>query len=81
MPKRTTIILEDDVYNMLVEESIRIYGNTRSLSKLVNELLRKAFRDRVEAEFRELLGSEKVARVTAKELEELRRELSRRLEA
>jgi len=45
MPKRTTIILEDDIYKMLVEESIKRYGNVRSLSKVVNELLDKALRE------------------------------------
>ena len=41
MPKRTTLILDDDVYRKLVEESVKRYGTVRALSKVVNELLRE----------------------------------------
>jgi predicted CopG family antitoxin len=41
MPKRTTVILDDDIYEKLVRESIRRYGTTRALSRVLNELLRE----------------------------------------
>ncbi|RLI11835.1 hypothetical protein DRO33_03455 [Candidatus Bathyarchaeota archaeon] len=78
MIKRTTIILEDDVYEALVRESVRRYGTTKAISKVVNELLRKAFN--AKRELLELIYSEKIAKVTEEEFEEFRRELSERFE-
>ncbi len=42
MSRRTTIILDKEVYEKLVAESVRRYGTARAMSKLVNELLRRA---------------------------------------
>ena len=81
MPRRTTIILDDDVYKRLVRECVRVYGSTRALSRLINDLLRRALGEGVREELRELLSSKKHARVTAGEFEEFRRKLSRKLEA
>ncbi len=78
MPKRTTIILDDDVYEMLVRESIRRYKSTRALSRVVNELLRKAIRS--EDRLIELIYAPKLVKVTSRDFEEFRRELSRRIE-
>lgn len=39
---KTTILLDDDLYRRAVSESVRRYGNTRSLSVVINELLRGA---------------------------------------
>lgn len=41
MPKRTTLVLDDDVYRFLVEESVKRYGTTRALSRVVNELIKE----------------------------------------
>ncbi|MEM3607401.1 MAG: hypothetical protein QW238_00860 [Candidatus Bathyarchaeia archaeon] len=79
MLKRTTILLEQDIYKKLIEESLRKYGTTRAISKVLNELLKNALKG--EAEVLSLLLSEKIARTTVKEFEEFRRELSRRLES
>ncbi|MBS7645582.1 MAG: hypothetical protein QW569_04135 [Candidatus Bathyarchaeia archaeon] len=79
MFKRTTILLEQDIYKKLIEESLRKYGTTRAISKVLNELLKNALKG--EAEVLSLLLSEKIARTTVKEFEEFRRELSRRLES
>ncbi len=76
MPKRTTVILDDDIYEKLVRESIRRYGTTRALSRVLNELLRESFSGR--EELIKLIYSEKIARVTVKELNKFRRELSKR---
>lgn len=37
---KTTILLEDDLYRELVEESIKEYGSTKKLSLLINRRLR-----------------------------------------
>lgn len=78
MPKRTTILLEDELYERLVEESLRRYGTAKALSRVINELLKRVFRD--ESELVGLLSAEKVAKVSTKEFERFRRRLSRRLE-
>jgi len=79
MFKRTTILLEEDIYKKLIEESLRKYGTTRAVSKVLNELLKKAFKG--ESQVLSILLSEKVATTTVKEFEEFRRELSKRLES
>jgi predicted CopG family antitoxin len=81
MPKRTTLTLDDDVYEMLVREAVRRYGSTRALSRVANELLRKALKGLGAAEeLVELLYAKRYARITVEEFERFRRELSRRLE-
>jgi len=79
MPKRTTVLLEESVYKRLVEESLKRYGTVKAISKVLNELLKDALKGKKEV--MRLIYSEKVARTTAKEFEEFRRKLSRRLEA
>ncbi|MEM1677244.1 MAG: hypothetical protein QXY55_06855 [Candidatus Korarchaeota archaeon] len=79
MPKRTTILLDEDVYKKLVEESLRRYGTTKALSEVVNQLIRKALRS--ESELLNLIFSDKIARTTSKEFEAFRRKLSERFEA
>ena len=78
MVKRTTILLDDDVYRALVDESIRRYGSTKALSKVLNEELRKSLRAR--EKLLKLIYSEKLADVSEEEFEKFRRELSGRLE-
>ncbi|MEM4498246.1 MAG: hypothetical protein QW692_05420 [Nitrososphaerota archaeon] len=78
MPKRTTILLDEDVYKKIVEESLRRYGTTKALSEVVNQLIRKALRN--ESELLSLIFSDKIAKTTSKEFEEFRRKLSERLE-
>ena len=79
MSKRTTLLLEDEVYERLVEESLRRYGTVRAVSRVLNELLKESFKGR--EEIIRLIYSEKVAKTTAKEFEEFREDLSRRLES
>lgn len=78
MPKRTTVILDDDVYEMLVRESIKRYGTTRALSKVLNELLRE--RANPMKELMQLIYSEKLVWINQAEVEKLRKELSKRFE-
>lgn len=78
MPRRTTVILDDDVYEALVRESVRRYGTARALSRVLNELLRE--RLSAEGELLRLIYSEKLVEVEQGEVEELRRELSKGFE-
>jgi hypothetical protein len=57
------------------------YGSTRALSRVANELLRRALKGLGAAEeLVELLYAKRYARITVQEFERFRRELSRRLE-
>jgi len=78
MPRRTTVTLDDDVYEMLIRESIRRYGTAKALSKVLNELVRE--RLGAEKELLQLIYAPKLAAASQEEIEEFRRELSRRLE-
>jgi len=78
MVRRTTILLDDEIYEYLVSESIKKYGSSKRISQLVNELLRRTMFDREKVV--QLLMKEKVARTTAKEFESFRRDLSRSAE-
>lgn len=64
------------IYEKLVKESIRRYGTTRALSKVLNELLRDSFSGR--KELVKLIYSEKIAEVSIEKLNEFRRKLSKR---
>ena len=79
MPKRTTILLDEDIYRRLVEESLRKHGTTKAISKVVNELLKKALKNR--EEILDLLLSKKITKTSVKDFESFRRELSRRFES
>jgi len=39
---KTTINLNDDLYKRLVKETVERYGNTKNLSRLINERLERA---------------------------------------
>jgi predicted CopG family antitoxin len=79
MSRRTTILLDDDIYQRLVNESLRRYKTTKAMSKVANELLRRALKG--EAKILDLIFSEKVAKTTASEFETFRRDLSKRFES
>ena len=79
MSRRTTILLDDDIYERLVIESMRRYRTTKAMSKVANELLKKALKG--EAKVLDLVFSEKLAKTSAKEFQAFRRELSRRFES
>ncbi|MGB9630659.1 MAG: hypothetical protein ACP5KE_05085 [Candidatus Methanodesulfokora sp.] len=76
MPRRTTLVLDDEVYEKLVQESIRRYGTARAISRVVSDLLKERFR----SDLIKLIYSEKIARISQKEFEEFRAQLSRRIE-
>jgi len=66
------------VYEELVKESMKRYGTPRAISKVINAILRRAL-SRTD-EVIELLYSERYVKVDQKEMERLRKELSRELE-
>jgi len=79
MSRRTTISLDEDIYRRLAEESLKRYKTTKAISKVINDLLKSALKG--EADILNLIFSEKVAETSAKEFEDFRRDLSRRLES
>lgn len=79
MSKRTTILLDDDVYEKLVNESLRKYRTTKAMSKVANEMLKRALKG--QTKLLELISSKKIAKTSNKEFESFRRELSKRFEA
>lgn len=79
MSRRTTILLDDDIYEKLVNESMRKYRTTKAMSRVANELLKKALKG--ETNVLELVFSKKLAKTNVKEFETFRRELSKRLES
>ena len=42
---RTTVILDDEVYEKLVQKAVQRYGTAKSLSKLLNVLIRRSFQE------------------------------------
>jgi predicted CopG family antitoxin len=79
MSRRTTILLDDDIYQKLVNESLRRYKTTKAMSRVANELLKKALKG--ETKILDLVFSEKLAKTSAHEFEAFRKELSRRFES
>ena len=77
MVKRTTIMLEDEVYEKLVRESIRRYGSSRALSKVINELLKESLN--AKNELLELTYSNKAATIAIEDFEAFRRESNKRI--
>lgn len=43
---RTTVNLEDELYKRLVNEALKKYGNTRNLSKIINENIASHLREK-----------------------------------
>jgi hypothetical protein len=80
MPKRrTTLVLEGSTFDKLMEESLRRYGTSRSVSKVVDTLVEESIGSK-EQSILKLLYSKKVAKTTSRELEKERIRLSERFE-
>lgn len=75
MDKRTTVILERGVYEALVKESLEEYKTAKSISKVLNKLLKRSLMNK--AKLTKLIHSKKLAKTTAKKFEEFRTELSK----
>lgn len=87
---KTTINLDDELYKRLVQEAVQRYGNTRTLSKLINEKLRETEstdgEGRTEEEIKRRLGivrrsagSWKIKETGTKYVRRIRRQSERRL--
>ena len=74
MEKRTTVILDKNVYDALVKESLEEYQTAKAISKVMNEILKRALLNR--AKLSKLIYSKKLKSITAKEFEEFRSGLS-----
>ena len=74
MEKRTTVILEKEVYDALVKESLEEYKTAKSISKVLNNILKKSLMNK--AKLSRLIHSKKVAKTTAKKFEKFRSEIS-----
>ncbi len=79
MSRRTTILLDDEIYEKLVSESMRRYKTTKAMSRVANELLKRALKG--EAKVLDLVFSEKLAKTSTREFEAFRRELSKRFDS
>ena len=81
--RRTTLVLQDRTYAKLIQESLRRFGTPRAVSKVVDTMVEEStatdWREK-EKGILKLLYSKKVAKVTSKEFERDRAELSRRFE-
>ncbi len=80
MSRRTAVILDDDVYEILVKESIARYGTARAISRVLNELIRESIRLRGILEIKDLIRKKKKVKITKEEFHRFRKELSKRLE-
>ena len=41
---KTTVVLEDELFRKLVNKAVEKYGNTKSISKFLNDILREALK-------------------------------------
>ena len=80
MPKRTTLVLDDKVYEKLVRQSMNRYGTARNLSKVVNDLVEEKSPSEKREDLLKLIYSKKLAGTSTSEFEKFRRKLSARLE-
>ncbi|MDE1767026.1 MAG: hypothetical protein KGI27_12270 [Thaumarchaeota archaeon] len=86
---KTTVNLDDDLYKKLVKETVEKYGNTKNLSKLINEKLARAeeIADRTDPSeikrrlkiLRESAGSWKIKTSGKEYVREIRQGWSKRL--
>ncbi len=74
MMKRTTVLLEGEVYDALVKESLEKYRNSKAISKVLNEIVKRTLTSR--GRLSKLLHAKKFAYVDEKEFEKFRHELS-----
>jgi len=71
--RRTTIILQDEIYREIVSEAVTEYGSTRKLSAVVNQLLGEKLSEKKQQRrpsLQEIFGSAKGIKQTAQEFKE-----------
>ncbi len=79
MAKRTTILLDKKIYEELVSESVKKYGDARHISKVINDRLSSGRTSK--AKLVKLAKGRKYAEISNREFEEFRSELSKRLDS
>ncbi|MEM0104827.1 MAG: hypothetical protein QW743_08420 [Candidatus Methanomethylicia archaeon] len=74
--KKTLIRLDDDIYEELVRMSVKKYGNTKHISDVINELLRKRLtrREKKRVRMSITISLEKAEKLTPKEIDRLAEE-------
>jgi hypothetical protein len=77
MPKRTTLVLDNKVYERLVKESLKRYGTARNISKVVNDMVEEEMK---KVDIMNLIYSGRIAETSAREFEQFRRKLSNGLD-
>lgn len=78
MHKRTTVTLDQELYEELVSASVAKYGDTKHISTVLNERLKERKKDHTK--LLEMAKREKTHHLTEKEIEDFRSDLSRRFE-
>ena len=76
MTKRTTILLEDRLYEKLMSESVEEYASSKHLSELINKLLKVALNEGNVSRIKAILKKPRIVKITNKEFEKFRHELS-----
>ncbi len=79
MERRTTVLLEKEVYDALVKESVEEYDSSKAISKVLNKIVRQALANR--GRLSAVLRSKRVAKTTSKEFERFRHQLSKSVHA
>ncbi|MDE1825581.1 MAG: hypothetical protein KGH61_04535 [Candidatus Micrarchaeota archaeon] len=79
MVRRTTVLLEKDVYDALVKESLEEYNSSKAISKVLNRIVKRSLANN--NGLRRLLHSRTVVKVANKEFEKFRGELSKAVES
>ncbi|MDE1824020.1 MAG: hypothetical protein KGI00_03840 [Candidatus Micrarchaeota archaeon] len=79
MTRRTTVLLDKDVYDALVRESLEKYNSSKAISKVLNKIVKKSLSNR--DSLTKLIHSKTVAKVSQKQFERFRRELSKSVQS
>ena len=75
MARRITVLLEKEVYDALVKESIAEYNSSKAISKVLNRIVKRSLSNK--DKLRQLIHSKTVAKVTNEKFEKFRHKLSK----
>lgn len=79
MARRTTVLLEKEVYDALVKESLEEYNSSKAISKVLNRIVKRSLTNK--DKLRRLIHSKTVAKVTNEEFEKFRHGLSKAVQS
>lgn len=77
--RRTTVLLEKDVYDALVKESLEEYNSSKGISKVLNKIVKRSLTNK--GKLRHLIHSKTVAKITNEEFERFRHGLSKAVQS